>query len=348
MSETVDYPTQRHASGLAKLAVAGLVFVAGTSAYIVLSWKPVEPKALPEARPGQAQFLPQASPWRDPPPKPPAAVPVNLPMPAMAALPVRREPDPAQLSRESPIFGPGAQPTPVRPDGGGEGRAAGARVARADADDGRTFDVALKPAASQGVRATRLAHPELTIVGGSRIPCIIESAFTSDVPGIVSCTVPIDVRGFGGHVVLLPAGTRVVGQSQSGMRQGQRRAFVTWTQATTPEGVVVTLDSPAADQLGKAGLEGDLDNHFFERFGNAILLSFLDTGLSVAADAAAAGAGGTNYVNNFTGAPASLAGTALNQGINIPPTIEFEQGKTCVIYVSKNLSFSDVYQIVRR
>ncbi len=49
-----------------------------------------------------------------------------------------------------------------------------------------------------------------------------------------------------------------------------------WTEARTPAGVVVPLSSPGADELGRAGLPGEVNRHFWERFGAAMLISVID------------------------------------------------------------------------
>ena len=58
--------------------------------------------------------------------------------------------------------------------------------------------------------------------------------------------------------------------------------FVLWSRAKTPTGVVVTLASPATDSLGRAGFDGEIDTHFFERFGGALLLSIVADGSQIA------------------------------------------------------------------
>ena len=88
-----------------------------------------------------------------------------------------------------------------------------------------------------------------------------------------------------------------------------------WTRAETPNGVIINLDSPGTDPLGRSGFDGAIDNHFWERFGGALLLTLVQGGLQ--AGTAALSPNGSTYVS--TGNVDSVAGTALNNSINIPP-----------------------------
>ncbi|MGQ4828530.1 TrbI/VirB10 family protein, partial [Enterococcus faecalis] len=78
----------------------------------------------------------------------------------------------------------------------------------------------------------------------------------SDLPGFVRAVVSRDVTGFDGNRVLIPAGSRLIGQYRSGLAAGQSRAFVIWTRMIRPDGVSVALGSPVTDTLGRAGLGG--------------------------------------------------------------------------------------------
>ena len=88
------------------------------------------------------------------------------------------------------------------------------------------------------------------------------------------------MRGTTGNVVLLDRGTKIVGQIENGLLQGQNRVFVDWTRAETPNHVVITLNSPGTDELGRGGLPGAVDNHLWKRFGGALMLTLVQGGLN--------------------------------------------------------------------
>ena len=119
-------------------------------------------------------------------------------------------------------------------------------------------------------RAGHIGDRRFIVAQGTSIPCVLETAMQSDQPGFVSCVISRDVLSDNGRVVLMEKGTHVVGEYRGGMSQGQSRLHVMWSRAKTPEGVVVTLASAATDALGRAGVGGTIDNHWWERFGSAV------------------------------------------------------------------------------
>ncbi len=189
-------------------------------------------------------------------------------------------------------------------------------------------------------RAARLGDRNFLIVAGANIPCSLQTAMDTTTPGYVSCLIPRDVLSDNGAVVLMEKGTKVLGEYRSTLRQGQRRLFVLWTRAVTPAGVAIALGSPAADPVGRAGFDGDIDTHFWDRFGGALLLSIVD-------DAAYAVAGPNNG-SNVTRLPSDAAGIAVQNSINIPPSLRKAQGAEVSIFVAQDFDFSGVYGLRSR
>jgi type IV secretion system protein VirB10 len=191
--------------------------------------------------------------------------------------------------------------------------------------------------------ATRLGDRNTLILAGTDLPCLLETAMDSATPGYVTCLVPKDVYSDNGAVVLFEKGTRVLGEYGTGLRQGQRRMFVLWTRAVTPNGVAITLASPAADALGRAGIDGALDTQFWTRFGGALMFSIVNDASSVASERASGG-----EFNNTTNLPSQAGAIALQNSINIPPVLRKAQGAELSIMVAQDLSFSGVYGLRSR
>ena len=183
-------------------------------------------------------------------------------------------------------------------------------------------------------RAVRIANSSYTVPQGAIIAGVLETAINSDLPGYVRAVVSRDVMGFDGRRVLIPSGSRLIGQYRSGLAAGQSRAFIVWTRLTRPDGVTVSLGSPVTDPLGRAGLGGKVDSHFLKRFGSAIVLSVVQSGLGLLQR-------GSNDVIVRTADDAkSVAGIALQRDINIPPTVKIAQGTAIRIFIARDLDFS--------
>lgn len=187
-------------------------------------------------------------------------------------------------------------------------------------------------------RAGRLPDRNLLVTAGTSLPCVLQTALDSTTPGYVTCVLPRDVWSDNGAVVLMERGTRVLGEYRGGLQQGRRRLFVLWTRAVTPTGVAVALASPAADALGRAGFDGVVDTHFWDRFGGALLLSIVDDGVSAAA-------GRNDGASSMVRLPSDAASVALQGSVEIPPTLRKGQGAEVSIFVAQDLDFAGVYQL---
>jgi len=205
-----------------------------------------------------------------------------------------------------------------------------------------TLGARLRPTVMEGATATVLQHQPFLLTQGTMIPCILQTAMNSSLPGLVVCVVPQDVQGKTG-ITLLDRGTKVVGEFKGGVRQGIERMFVTWTRAEAPQGVIISMDSPGTDPLGRSGLDGEVDYHFWQRFGGALLISVVDGAIETGV--ALASKSGTTTIN--TGASESVVTSILQDSINIPPTIMKHQGELVSILVARDLDFSGVYGVIK-
>jgi type IV secretion system protein VirB10 len=178
-------------------------------------------------------------------------------------------------------------------------------------------------------------NPKTTVTQGTMIPAVLETAINTDVPGFVRAVVSQDVRSFDGTRVLVPRSSRLIGQYQSGLQAGQKRAYVIWTRLIRPDGVSVALASPATGFDGSGGLPGKVDTHFFQRFGSALLLSVIG-GL------AATSSSGASVI---VGGGQTAASTALQQNGDISPTIRVRMGEPIRVFTARDLDFSQAPQL---
>lgn len=190
---------------------------------------------------------------------------------------------------------------------------------------------------SKPARASKVGDLSNTIVEGAVIAAVLETALNSDLPGYVRAVVTRDVKGFDGKRVLVPRGSRLIGQYKSGVALGQSRTFVIWTRLIRPDGATIELSSPATDGVGRGGLEGDVDTHFFERFGGAILLTLLNIGGAAVTDSS-----DTNIVIASTRAGVDAGASSITSGANVSPTVTVPQGSPVRVFVSQDLDFSTV------
>ena len=189
------------------------------------------------------------------------------------------------------------------------------------------------------VSAEVLPTQRFLIPQGAFIDCTLETAIDSTLPGMTTCITATDTFGADGKVVLLERGTKLVGETRGTVQQGQARVFVLWTEARTPMGVVVPLASPGTDELGRSGLPGEVDRHFFERFGAALLISTIDIGIESATQRQSGGV----IVNPTT--PEAILTEVLQSTLNIPPTVRIAQGQRIQVLVARDLDFRRVYQL---
>lgn len=189
----------------------------------------------------------------------------------------------------------------------------------------------LSPRAGRA-RSTRLGQLASTVPQGTLIPAVLETALDSTRPGHVRALVSRDVKGFDGSRVLIPRGTRLFGEYRADLAPGQNRAFVQWLRLVRPDGVAIDLDSPAADALGRAGIEGRVDSHFLERFSSALLQSTLSVGMALAGQSI----DDTPVIVALPGSNQSLTPGPAQQ---VQPTLHVDAGVSVTVFVARDLTF---------
>jgi type IV secretion system protein VirB10 len=202
----------------------------------------------------------------------------------------------------------------------------------------------LRLSLTPAVRAQVLPTQRLLLPKGAFIDCTLETALDSTLPGMTTCITATDTFSADGSTVLLERGTKLVGETRGGVTQGAARVFVLWSEARTPTGVVIPLSSPGTDELGRSGLAGNVNRHFFQRFGAAILISVISGAVQ---GAVASQSNGSTVVYNPSGSQ-DVMNEVLKDTINTPPTITKNQGDRIEVLVARDLDFRSVYELKPR
>ncbi|AVA23830.1 type IV secretion system protein VirB10 [Rhizobium sp. NXC24] len=257
--------------------------------------------------------------------------------------------------------------------GGNQTDAASAgNAGEGEEDPNRRFLARASQSGTDTSKATMNPRTDALVAQGTMIKGVLETAIESDLAGMVRAVVSEDVWSFDGRRVLIPGGSRLIGEYRSGLATGQTRVFIVWTRLLRSDGVSVQLGSTGTDDLGRSGMPGEVDNHYVQRFGSAILLSVVGGATQFIANLGSdQNASNTNqtYTDPTTGQTVTIqtqpnqymqnarqigaqqisqslnniAQEALRNSINIPPTINVDQGARIMVFVRRDLDFSEFY-----
>jgi type IV secretion system protein VirB10 len=256
---------------------------------------------------------------------------------------------PAQLAFERRLAGPafahasgeGAAAAMPAPAQAAELGAFAASRAHGGEEGGDALAGLLRPTVAPAVAASVLPTRRFLLAKGTFIDCTLETAIDSTLPGMTTCVTATDTFSADGSVVLLERGTKLVGETRGQVAQGTSRIFVLWTEARTPTGVVVPLSSPGTDELGRSGLSGNVNRHFWDRFGAAILLTVINGVVQGAV--ASQNQGSSVIVSPST--TSDVMTEVLKSTVNIPPTVNKAQGDRIQVFVARDVDFRPVYAL---
>lgn len=208
---------------------------------------------------------------------------------------------------------------------------------------------------AQRVKATNIGDLNRTIAQGRIIQATMESALNTDLPAPIRAIVSRDTYGEAGREPLIPKGSRLIGSYNTDITGAQSRVFVVWTRVIRPDGVDVALGSPLVDQLGSAGVGGQIDTKFQAIFSRSILASVVSITAAIASDEVSGGS--TTTATSATGGSSTTGDAAttatvdalnrlggvsdnfIKRFIDVRPTILVDQGTPVNVFVNRDLVF---------
>jgi len=185
-------------------------------------------------------------------------------------------------------------------------------------------------------RVTPPASP-FVLQAGAVISAALITGIRSDLPGqiIAQVTEPI-YDSPTGRILLVPQGTRIIGQYDNNVQFGQRRVLLVWNRLIMPNGRSIVLErQPGTDTQGYAGLEDGVDYHWWDLAKAAGLSTLLSVGAELAVDdqdrlLRAIRNGGQDTIND--------AGQQIvRRQLNVAPTLTIRPGFLVRIVVTRDL-----------
>jgi len=217
-----------------------------------------------------------------------------------------------------------------------------ARVADNRQDDKNAF--LGKKRTTDVVLNQRLIKPSspYQLMAGTIIPGLLLTGLNSDLPGQILGQVSQNVFDTAsGNYLLLPQGTKVVGQYDSRIVYGQERMLIVWTRLILPNGNSMSLEGmPGVDLSGAAGLTDQVNHHWGRLVTGVVLSSILGASAQIAQ--------GRTYSTcdpNYGDLAAQGFAQNMNQvgqqitrkNLNIQPTIEIRPGYRFNVFVHKDM-----------
>jgi len=193
------------------------------------------------------------------------------------------------------------------------------------------------PADARGSSAPRAAHSSsqgvaspttgvYRLTEGSLISTSLTHRLDGEQASPVTCLVTADVYAPGYQVVLVPAGSWVIGESRPVSSVGQRRLAVVFHRILRPDGSSVSLDGMGTSSMGDAGLRSHVDTHYWSTLAAAgavgLIAGFADASTDVGLDATI----GDRYRQGVSGSLSQSSLHMLDSFLNRFPTITVDEG----------------------
>jgi len=196
------------------------------------------------------------------------------------------------------------------------------------------------PVDRRTVSADRVQAPASPYVvqAGAVISAALMTGLRSDLPGQVAAQVTEHVYdGPTGRTLLIPQGSRLIGQYDAQVAFGQSRALLVWTRLIMPNGRSIVLErQPGADPSGFAGLEDEVDYHWGQVFRAAAISTLLSVGAETGTDQ-----GEEDLIRALRrGASDSISRTGqqvVQRSLDIRPTITVRPGFPVRVIITRDL-----------
>jgi len=220
---------------------------------------------------------------------------------------------------------------------GGTGGANAGETELTERSFGEVTDFVLNGALPSTVtQAEVIANPSNTVIQGTMIQAVMETALDSSLPGQTRAIISEDVFSYDGSRLLIPRGSRLIGRYRSGIEIAQKRVTIAWDRIILPNNQTVQISAFGGDELGRSGVTGFVDTRFDERFGSAALISIISAAPS-AASANVEDETTAEVLQDVGDDLADATDSVIGDYLSIGPVIYVDQGARVTVMVDRDL-----------
>ena len=239
------------------------------------------------------------------------------------------EPDPVQIAKLLKEMQPNSAPLiPTKKDS-------------AEAPNDRKEEIRTPAAVSAGA-ANAAAGKTYVLFEGNILETVLINRLDGQFSGPVECLLSSNVYSNDRQHLLIPAGSKLLGETKSVDSLGQRRLAVSFHRLLMPDGFSVSLDHfKGLNQIGDAGLRDQVNNHYLRIFGVSLAIGVLGAVAEAGTGNALTSSSTDLMRQGLAGSMAQSSAQILDKFLNILPTVTIREGHRVKVYLSGDLALPD-------
>jgi type IV secretion system protein VirB10 len=218
--------------------------------------------------------------------------------------------------------------------------------ASASNDSGETTkerkEVAKNPAVVSAGSANVAAGKTYVLFEGTILETVLINRLDGGFAGPVECLLSTDVYSNDRQHLLIPAGSKLLGETRKVDTFGQTRLAVVFHRALMPDGYSVSLDQfKGLNQIGDTGLRDQVNHHYLRIFGVSLAVGALGAVSGAGTGGALNATGGDLMRQGFAASTAQSASQILDKFLNVMPTVTIREGHRVKVYLAGDLALPD-------
>jgi len=198
------------------------------------------------------------------------------------------------------------------------------------------------PAAALGGPRNAAAGKTYVVFEGTILESVLINRLEGQFAGPVECLLTTDVYSHDRQHVLIPAGSKLLGETRKVDNFGQTRLAVVFHRLIMPDGYSASLDQfKGLDQIGDTGLRDQVNNHYLRIFGVSLALGAIGAVAETGTGGALTANGSDLMRHAFAQSTAQSSAQILDKFLNVMPTVTIREGHRVKVYLSGDLALPD-------